>query len=121
MPVGFIALLLVCQLIGEALVLFTGLPVPGPVIGMLLLFVGLVLRGGVPEGLSRVADGLLAHLALLFVPAGVGVMLHFSMLRQEWLAITLALVLSTVLTLVTTGLLMNALIRWREGRRQDGA
>ncbi|WPL18922.1 Antiholin-like protein LrgA [Thiorhodovibrio winogradskyi] len=121
MPLGFIALLLLCQLIGEVLVLLLALPVPGPVLGMLLLFVGLVLRGGVPAGLGQVADGLLAHLSLLFVPAGVGVMLHLAMLRAEWLAVTLALVLSTVLTLVTTGLLMSALIRWREGPREEGS
>lgn len=86
MTLQCILLLLVCQLVGEAFSLWTGLPVPGPVIGMALLFVGLLLWGGVPEGLNRVVEGLLAHLSLLFVPAGVGVMLHIAMLREEWLA-----------------------------------
>jgi holin-like protein len=118
MMLRFLALLLLCQLVGEALVVVTGAPVPGPVIGMALLFVGLVLRGGIPDGLGRVADGLLAHLSLLFVPAGVGVMVHLAMLREELLAVTVALVVSTLLTLATTGLLMTALIRWLEGSRQ---
>jgi holin-like protein len=119
MPLKFFALLLVCQLLGEALILWTGLPFPGPVVGMVLLFTGLALRGGVPEGLDRVVDGLLSHLSLLFVPAGVGVMLHIAMLRDEWLAISVALALSTVLTIAATGLLMSALIAWVERRRRE--
>ena len=120
MPLRFIALLLLCQLVGEVLVVWSGLPVPGPVVGMVLLFVGLGLHGGVPDGLGRVVDGLLSHLSLLFVPAGVGVMLHLAMLREEWLAISTALVLSTVLTVAVTGVFMAALIRWVERRRKDG-
>ena len=76
----------------------------------------MVLRGGVPDGLGRVSDGLLAHLSLLFVPAGVGVMLHLATLRDEWLAVSVALVLSTILTIAVTGLVLTALIRWTEGR-----
>lgn len=113
-----IAVLLLCQLIGEAFVAWTQLPIPGPVVGMALLFVALVLRGGVPEPLGRVVDGLLAHLSLLFVPAGVGVMLHIAVIRQEWLAVSVALVVSTVLTLVVTGLTMAWLIRRAERRPQ---
>ncbi|NEX22809.1 CidA/LrgA family protein [Thiorhodococcus mannitoliphagus] len=118
MALRFIALLLVCQLLGEMLVVWTELPVPGPVVGMALLFVGVALRGSVPEGLDRVVDGLLANLSLLFVPAGVGVMLHIAMLREEWIAVTAAIVLSTILTIVVTGLVMAGLIRWVERRRQ---
>ena len=120
MALKFVAVLLLCQLIGEVFVVWSGLPVPGPVVGMLLLFIVLTLRGGVPEGLGRVTDGLLSHLSLLFVPAGVGVMLHIAMLRDEWLAISVALVLSTVLTIATTGLVMTVLVRWLERRRGEG-
>lgn len=120
MTLKFAALLLLCQLIGEVFVVWSGLPVPGPVVGMLLLFTGLTLCGRVPEGLGRVTDGLLSHLSLLFVPAGVGVMLHIAMLRDEWLAISVALVLSTVLTIATTGLLMMVLVRWLDRRRREG-
>jgi holin-like protein len=116
MALKFIALLLLCQLIGEGISVWTGLPVPGPVFGMALLLAALILRGGVPEGLGRVTDGLLAHLSLLFVPAGVGVMLHLATLRDEWLAVSVALVLSTLLTIAVTGLVMSALIRWTQGR-----
>jgi len=72
MALKFIALLLTCQLIGEGVVAFTGLPVPGPVLGMVLLFVGMVLRGGVPDGLGRVSDGLLSILLLVAVLSVTG-------------------------------------------------
>ena len=57
---GWLTLILCCQLAGELARLATGLPVPGPVIGMVLLFAGLMIKGAVPDGLGKVADGLLA-------------------------------------------------------------
>jgi holin-like protein len=106
---GAFTLLLVYQLIGELLVYLTGLPVPGPVVGMLLLFVSLVARGAAPQWLRDTCQGLLAHLSLLFVPAGVGVLLHFQRLGAEWLPIAVALVASTVITIAVTALVMRAL------------
>jgi holin-like protein len=104
---GAITLLLVYQLVGEIVVLVLGLPVPGPVIGLALLFLTLVLRRGVGEEMRATANGILAHLSLLFVPAGVGVMVHLGRLRDEWLPITIALVASTVLTIALTALAMR--------------
>jgi len=106
-----LTVLLVYQLIGEVLVQLLRLPVPGPVIGMLLLFVTLILRGEAPVSLRDTANGLLGHLSLLFVPAGVGVMLHFHRLASEWLPIIVALVASTVITIGVTALVMRALQR----------
>ena len=104
-------LLLVCQLAGEILVIATGLPLPGPVIGMLLLFIGLLVRGGIPQGLEKMAGALLSNLSLLFVPAGVGVMLHADLLGREVLPIALSLVFSTLITLIVTGWVMQRLGR----------
>ncbi len=106
--------LLVFQCLGEVLVRGTGLPVPGPVVGMLLLFLALRVRRSIPEALGVAADGLLKHLSLLFVPAGVGVMLHLSRLADEWAAILAALIASTVVAIAVTALTMRALIRRRE-------
>jgi len=108
---GALTVLLVYQLIGEVLVQLLALPVPGPVVGMLLLFVSLVVRGTAPEWLRVTANGLLSHLSLLFVPAGVGVMLHFERLGAEWLPIVVSLVVSTVLTIGVTALVMRVLQR----------
>lgn len=104
-------LLLVYQLAGEAIVHVAGLPVPGPVVGMLLLFVTLLLRGSAPDWLRDTCQALLAHLSLLFVPAGVGVMLHFQRLGAEWLPVAVALVASTVVTIGVTALAMKWLQR----------
>ena len=108
---GFFIILLSCQLLGEVLVIATGLPLPGPVIGMALLFVGLLLRGSIPAGLDRMGDALLSHLSLLFVPAGVGVMLHAELIGAELLPIAGAVILGTMLTIVVTAWIMQFLTR----------
>ena len=110
MPLGFITLLLACQLAGEVIRLAIDIPVPGPVIGMALLFGGLVLKGSVPEGLSAASSGLLQHLALLFVPAGVGVITHIGLLKAEWQPVAAALVGSTLAAIVVTALVLHWLM-----------
>ncbi|MCW8914925.1 MAG: CidA/LrgA family protein [Magnetovibrio sp.] len=111
MTLGFITVLLVCQLLGEVISKGLGLPLPGPVVGMAILFISLVLKGGLPDGLRETANGLLKHLSLLFVPAGVGVMMHMHLLRDEWQAISAALLVSTILTIAVTALVMVGLGR----------
>ena len=110
--------LLVFQCLGEIFVRLLGLPVPEPVVGMLLLFVVLRARPAIPEVVDKAATGLLQHLSLLFVPAGVGVMLHFGRLADEWPAIVVALIVSTILAIGVTAVTMRALIRRGEA---DGA
>jgi putative effector of murein hydrolase LrgA (UPF0299 family) len=102
-------ILLACQLAGELLVFLAGLPVPGPVLGFLLLFLLCLARGRVLAGLETTAPVLLSHLSLLFVPAGVGVMLHLGRIAEEWPAILAALLLSTWLAIAVTGLLFARL------------
>ena len=96
-----------CQLIGEALVAASGLPMPGPVIGMALLFAFFVVRGGIPASISSVADGLLGNLSLLFVPAGVGIMQHGARISSEGLQLGGTLIGSTLITIGITGLVMK--------------
>ncbi len=105
----YLTLIFCCELIGELVAVLLDLPIPGPVIGMALLFVGLLIRGAAPRPLEQVADGLLRHLSLLFVPAGVGVMMHAELIAHELLPITIALVVSTLLTIAVTALLMSRL------------
>lgn len=112
-----LTVLLVYQLVGEVFVLWFGLPVPGPVIGLVLLFATLVVRGAAPARLRDTVNGLLQHLSLLFVPAGVGVMVHIGRLRDEWLPITAALVLGTIITIAVTALTMEWLRRGFGGGR----
>ena len=107
---GF-AVLLLCQLIGEATSRGLGLPVPGPVLGLGLLVAGLSVwnrysrLGDVAlaeSDVGRVSTGLLAGLALLFVPAGVGVVQHIGLIGSYAAALGLALVGSTLATLLAT-------------------
>ena len=108
---NYFTLILCCQLAGELIVAATDLPVPGPVAGMLLLFAGLWVKGGIPAELAQAADALLGNLSLLFVPAGVGVMLHVNLFRNDWLPISVALVVSTLLTIAVTAYVMTRLNR----------
>lgn len=103
---AYLTLIFCCQLIGELVVTATQLPVPGPVVGMALLFVGLLARGVIPDDLAVTGDALIGNLSLLFVPAGVGVMLHAGLIGDDWLPISAALVVSTVLTIAVTALVM---------------
>ncbi len=109
-----IATLLVYQLIGETLAFALGLPVPGPVIGLALLLVTLALRPTLLGSIKSTATTLLSHLSLLFVPAGVGVMVHFARLSDEGGAIVAAVVCSTLLAIVATA----ATAAWLIGRTE---
>lgn len=101
-----IALLLLFQLLGESLVFTSGIPLPGPVVGLVFLFVAMQLCKAFGLGLfaetEAAADGFLANLGLLFVPAGVGIIALSGELQSQASAILLVLVASAVLTLAVT-------------------
>ncbi len=108
--------LLIFQLAGEIIARLTGLPLPGPVLGMVLLVIAMSLRPALAEKLGALVDGLLANLGLLFVPAGVGVSLHLGLLRAEWLPILVALIGSTIAGIVVTALVYDALSPQERGQ-----
>ena len=100
--------LIIAQLAGVGLQTVCRLPLPGPVIGLFLLAVPLALRPAWQKsGLDRVAGGLLRHMGLLFVPAGVGMIDHLDILRAETVPLLLGLIGSTLLSLVVTALVME--------------
>lgn len=107
-----LATLLVFQALGEGLAFALRLPVPGPVLGMALLAGWLMLDARAADRLRGTSLELLKHLSLLFVPAGVGVMLHAARIADEALAIGVALVASTALAIVVTGLVVQWTARW---------
>jgi len=109
--IALIAVVLGLQLAGEIIARWLGLPVPGPVIAMLALFVALSFRAQPPAALSRLANTLLGHLSLLFVPAGVGVINYLGRLSEHWLAIGATLVASTLIAITTTALTLRWLKR----------
>ena len=105
-----LAWLLVFQSVGELLARGLKLPFPGPVVGMLLLLFALR-WSAVREPVSACADFLLSHLSLLFVPVGVGVMTHLSLVNQYGFRMLLVVVLSTLAGLAVTVLSLYGLKR----------
>jgi putative effector of murein hydrolase LrgA (UPF0299 family) len=105
------AVLLVFQCLGEGLVFLFGWPVPGPVTGMLLLLGALVAFPRLQQVVEAGASELLSNLSLLFVPAGVGIVVAASSGSGHWLAIAAAVVASTLATLAVTGLVLKALMK----------
>jgi len=112
-----VLVLLACQLAGELVVRLLGLEVPGPVVGMVVFLVVLrVSRPGPSSGLVRGPALLLRHLQLLFVPAGVGVIVYLDELRDDALPLAAGLWLSWLLGLAVTGAAVASLARL-DGRR----
>ncbi|WP_297367876.1 CidA/LrgA family protein [Acidocella sp.] len=111
-----LAILLLCQLAGTILQTATGLPLPGPVIGLVLLLGMLFWRGGPGEELRDTSTGLLKYLGVLFVPAGVGVVGELPTLKANWLPLVVAIPVSTVLGLIVTGLAMQFFLRRQEAK-----
>ena len=101
-PVTAVLLLFACQFGGELIAQTLKLPLPGPVIGMLLLLTTLAATQGRPTGLNRVTAPLLAHMSLLFIPAGAGVIAYRDLISAEWTAIVAAIAVSTLVALLTT-------------------
>ena len=108
-PLRGFALLLLLQMCGEGLARLLSLPIPGPVIGMLLLW-PMLQWTPLRESLGAAAQLLLSHLSLFFVPAGVGVIGYLGLLSQYGVKLLLVIVLSTWLGLAVTALVLRALL-----------
>lgn len=110
--------LLGCQLAGELVVATLGLPVPGPVVGMVLLFALLQWRR--PDRDADVftfSDKMLRHLQLFFIPAGAGIFTYLTVVGDHAVPIVVAIVVSWLLALVVTGLVVAGLTRLTTRRR----
>ncbi len=105
-----LALLLIFQSLGEVLTRTIHGVIPGPVIGMMLLLAFLVLRKQIAPSIAIAADSLLAHLAIFFIPAAVGVMLYVGTLADAGAAWLLAIVFSTVGAIAVTALIMKQFV-----------
>ncbi|WP_153109896.1 CidA/LrgA family protein [Propionivibrio limicola] len=119
MLIGFLQLL-AFLLAGEAIVFIAAIPLPAPVVGMALLLGWLLWRSGKtpkpPESLEQATQGILQFLSLLFVPAGVGIILHLERLQREWAAILGPVLFGTLISIGLTALLLN---RLAAGKKHD--
>ncbi len=93
------------------------LPVPGPIVGLLLLLGFFLVRRGIPEPVDVTARGLLGYLSLLFVPAGVGIVRYLDLIVRYWVPIAAAILGSTVLAMAVTFAIMHGFTR-RAARRR---
>jgi len=109
-----LAWLLLLQTVGELLARGLSLPFPGPVVGMGLLFASLF-STAVREAVGAVAEFLLSHLSLLFVPVGVGAISYVSLLSEHGLRIAVVIVLSTWTGIVATAFVWRMLWNEEEG------
>jgi holin-like protein len=109
--IASLSLILLCQLAGEVIVRGLGLPVPGPVLGLVFLLLLLLARDRFAvlargplqqDGVENASRGLLAHLSLMFVPAGVGVVQKLDLVAAHGIAIAAVLALSVLMTLLAT-------------------
>jgi len=110
--------LVLCQLLGTVLNALLLPMLPGPIIGMLLLFVFLLVRGEVGEPLSVASSSLLKYLPLILVPPAVGVMAYASDIAEDFWAVVGALVLSLLISVAFAGWLMQRLID-RQQRQEE--
>jgi holin-like protein len=104
------------QAIGELITAALRVPIPGPLIGMLILLVCLLAKGGVPPTLATGADALHQHLGLFFVPIGVGLAANLEMLKAAGLALLLTILVSTWLSIAAIGIFAQAMFRRRAQR-----
>jgi len=109
--------LLGCQAAGEVIHQVSGIPLSGPIIGMILLLAALTVRGGASDEFCGSAQTTLGYLSLFFVPPGVGIMQHLPLLRAHWLPLLLALFVSTALTMASAALVMQSVERLRQRHR----
>lgn len=107
------------QLIGEAIQKYFSLAIPGPVIGLILMLLMLLASkritpkplSSLKQNLISTSEALLSHLSLLFVPIGVGVILHLHLLEAQLLQVLAVIVFGTILTMLFTAFLFSAFRR----------
>ena len=106
-------------LLGVLITDITGVPIPGNVIGMVILFLLLYLKVIKVEQISTISNFFLEHLAFFFIPAGVGLISSFSVIKNIWLQLLIVCFVSTAITMICTGLLVQKIANKKEGDK-DG-
>lgn len=114
-----IAIVLGYQVVGELISRLSGLPVPGPVFGMVLMLLSFFVKDDLVGRVRPTAGVLLANLSLLFVPAGVGIMRHGERFINEGVGIMVTLVVSTVVAMLVTAYIIIAVEKWMKIKDEE--
>lgn len=113
------AVLVLCDTAGRLFSWWSGLPVPGTVIGILILLGVIIALRRVPASLGQMSDFLLSHLNFFYIPAGVGVMIYAALLAEDLWPILVALFVSTFLAMLAAGFAFQWAVRLTERREGD--
>jgi holin-like protein len=108
--------LFLAEKLGDEAVTRLGLPIPGALVGMVLLFAGLNGIGGVTRPLALAAGGLLRHMMLFLMPVVAGVLDHLGLLQGHWIQFLASCLMGTVVTLMVTAVILQRLLRKEESR-----
>ena len=109
-----LAILLTLQWLSTEIIAFLGIPFPPPLLGMLIL-TALLCAGVIKEKyISDICGALIDKMALLFLPAGVSMILYLDVIKAELLPISLTLVISSLIILTSTALVLEMLLRKKE-------
>ena len=113
--------LLLFQGLGEVISKLLGLPIPGPVVGLILLLATLLIRNKLDPDLDMVATGFTQNLGLLFIPAAVGVVMFIPQLAEYGLAIAAILIISVGLSVAASAITFKLFPSHRESETEPAA
>lgn len=114
-----VAILLGFQLAGELVARLGKLPISGPICGMAALLVWLHLKGAIDADLDKVCEAILANMAVLFVPVGVGAMSYSGLFASAWPVIAIVIVVGAVASLLATAFVTRAVTIWTDRRASE--
>lgn len=103
-----------CYLVGDVISGIEGVPIPGSVIGMGILFLGLLIKGTIPDSVEKAGDGLLNNLGIMFVPAGAGITMYLGLIAEQWDIILIASLSATIATFIICGWLFQLFAKRRK-------
>lgn len=109
------AIIFALYFMGEGIATLLPITIPGNIIGMLLMFIGLLLKWIKVKHVQTVGRFFLSHMAFLFIPAGVSIIESIELIQDDWFKILIVCVLTTIITFAATGLTAKAVIRLQEG------
>lgn len=112
--VNGLLILLLFQYLGETIKHYLGIKLPGPVIGMFLLFLALCIYRGVPASINKASQKLIPLLSLMFMPAAAGIFFLGDRFASQWPAIIIATIVGSLLSLLFNCLMMKWLHRGQQ-------
>ncbi|MBW6411855.1 CidA/LrgA family protein [Clostridium weizhouense] len=111
--------ILIIYLVGEFLSSWLKLPVPGNILGMIILFVLLSTKVIKVDNISNISNFLLNHLAFFFIPAGVGLMTSLNIIKSNWLKLLIVCLSTTMIIIASTGLIVQFVSKQLKSKKTE--